>query len=294
MPVPEHSAVDVPTQFVESRGRRLAYRSLGKGAPLVLCHAFRAVMDAWDPAFLDALALHFNVITFDYSGVGLSTGAPSYKCEVMARDALDLVDALEMDRVVIGGWGRGGMVAQIFAVRYSEQVSHAILIGTVPPGPQPYPSEDMFLPTALKPNITPEDEYKLLFEPDSARSRAAADASRARIARRIASDRTPPIPQEILLEVLARMLQESHDPESWFPDPDGGYVAALASTSIPLLVISGDHDVAGPVENWYALNRRWKSLHILTIPQAGHGAHFQEPEFCADAIASFVRGVSHY
>ena len=49
-------AVAAPTQWVESRGRRLAFRSVGTGTPLVLCTRFRGNLDTWDPAFLDALA----------------------------------------------------------------------------------------------------------------------------------------------------------------------------------------------------------------------------------------------
>ncbi|WP_323843882.1 alpha/beta hydrolase [Microbulbifer magnicolonia] len=282
------SAIDVPTAYAETGGRRLAYRSLGQGVPLVLCLRFRGVMDVWDPAFLDALARHFNVITFDYSGLGQSGGEPSYNRESMARDALDLVDVLGFERVVIGGWSLGGVAAQIFAARYPERASHAVLIGTVPPGPQPYPAEDIFLPTALKPENTLEDEYILFFEPDSARSRAAADACHARIAGRVAGDRSPPIP----LDTLVRILQESQDPEAVFADPDGQYGQALAKGPVPLLALCGDHDVVFPVENWYALNRQWKSLHIVTLPCAGHGPQHQEPEFCAETIASFVHNVT--
>ena len=69
------SAVNAPNQFVERKGHKLDYRSVGSAKPLVLCVRFRGNMDSWDPAFLDALAAEgLRVITFDYSGLGLSTG----------------------------------------------------------------------------------------------------------------------------------------------------------------------------------------------------------------------------
>ena len=68
-------ALAAHTQYVDVNGRRLAYRSIGTGKPLVLCTRFRGNMDLWDPLFLDSLAATgFRVITFDYSGLGLSTG----------------------------------------------------------------------------------------------------------------------------------------------------------------------------------------------------------------------------
>ena len=71
---PSLQAVNAKTDFVEIGGRKIAYRSIGKGLPIILINRFRGNLDTWDPAFLDALALRFNVITMDYSGTGLSTG----------------------------------------------------------------------------------------------------------------------------------------------------------------------------------------------------------------------------
>jgi pimeloyl-ACP methyl ester carboxylesterase len=109
------SAVSAPNRYLESNGRRLAYRSIGHGSPLVLCTRFRGNLDLWDPLFLDALAANgFRVITFDYSGLGLSTGQPSYDPVALARDAHDLVEGLGLERFAIGGWSLGGLAAQAF------------------------------------------------------------------------------------------------------------------------------------------------------------------------------------
>ena len=124
-------------------------RKIGSGPPLVLCLRFRGILDSWDPAFLDALARHFTVITFDYSGIGRSTGASSYKREALAEDAKTLVDALGLEKFVLGGWSLGGIAAQVFTARYPERVTHLVLIGTTPPAEQPLPPEPIFLPTAL-------------------------------------------------------------------------------------------------------------------------------------------------
>ncbi|WP_339947878.1 alpha/beta hydrolase [uncultured Albimonas sp.] len=273
-----------PSQLIEIRGRRLAYRRFGEGPTLVLALRFRGVMDSWDPAFLDALAASFTVVIFDYTGLGQSTGAPSYGRERMARDILDLADGLGLGRFVLGGWSLGGVAAQIFAAAHPERVRQLVLIGTTPPGPQPHDAEPIFLQTALKPVNDLEDETILFFEPASPSSRAAAEASHARIAAR-EGDVSPPVPPETFL----RLLQESHDPAAVFPDPDGRHEAFFRGGGVPVLVISGDHEVVFPVQNWHALNRVWPSLHLVTIPQAGHAPQHQMPEFVAGLIAGFVR-----
>src|SRR5262252_4969580 len=120
-------AVNARNQFVETQGRRLAYRSIGAGTPIVLCTRFRGNMDLWDPLFLDSLAASgFRVVTFDYSGLGLSTGERTYDPVGLARDAKELTQALGLERVVIGGWSLGGLAAQTFVAMYPKLVSAAV------------------------------------------------------------------------------------------------------------------------------------------------------------------------
>ena len=83
-------ATTAKTRFVEAAGRRIAYRSVGKGAPIILCNRFRGIMDVWDPAFLDSLAKNYQVIIFDYSGFGLSTGGPHTDILKFANDVKEL------------------------------------------------------------------------------------------------------------------------------------------------------------------------------------------------------------
>ena len=279
------TAATVATRFVETNGRTLAYREIGTGTPLIVALRFRGVMDVWDPAFLDALARNFRVITFDYSGLGQSTGTPSYRAELMARDMTDLADALGIDRFIAGGWSIGGFPAQVVATLMPERVSHVVLIGTAPPGKLDYGMDPVFFDHALKPVYELEDETVLFFEPESAASRAAAAASVARIAART-GDLSPPIPQEIYMHLL-----EDRAANDVFPDL-AGYSDFLATAGIPILVISGDHEICFPVQNWFALNREWQSLHLMVLPHAGHGPQHEAPELVADLITSFVRNRS--
>jgi pimeloyl-ACP methyl ester carboxylesterase len=77
------------TKFVETGGRKIAYRSIGSGPPIILVNRFRGNLDTWDPAFLDGLASGYNVITIDYSGIGLSTRECTSDVYKMAKDVKD-------------------------------------------------------------------------------------------------------------------------------------------------------------------------------------------------------------
>ena len=276
------SAVLAPTQYVDVKGRRLAYRSLGAGKPIVLCTRFRGNMDLWDPLFLDSLALAgFRVITFDYSGLGLSTGEKNYDPMALARDAYELMEALGLEQPVIGGWSLGGLAAQAFITLYPQRVTHAVLIGTGPPGVNVKEVEQLFYDTASKPVNTFEDEVVLFFEPRSATSRQAAKDSHERMAQRTA-DRSTPIPVEFAVSFLGRGPRNPIFPADAVLD-------ALKTTTIPILHVGGDHDISFPVENWYARNGQLPTVQLLTFPHSGHGPQHQHPVAVAEHIATFVR-----
>jgi pimeloyl-ACP methyl ester carboxylesterase len=80
----------LPNKLVSAaNGIDYAYRDTGEGAvPLVLFQHFRGNLDNWYPALIDALASSRRVVTFDNTGVGLSTGTTPHVIEQMAQDAI--------------------------------------------------------------------------------------------------------------------------------------------------------------------------------------------------------------
>lgn len=276
------TATTAPTQYLDVGDRVIAYRLIGNGTPILLCTRFRGTLDLWDPAFLDALSRNgFKVITFDYTGLGRSTGTPSYNPIDMAADARDLIRGLELENVVLGGWSLGGMAAQATLTLYPHNISHLVLLGTTPPGPLVKPAEQLFYELAGKEVNDFEDVVALFFEPTSPLSREAAARSQARIEART-SDVSPPVPVEF---ARARIAGGPSNPA--FPAPP--VLETLKNTAIPILHIGGDHDIIFPVENWYALNQQLPTLTLVTFPRSGHGPHHQHPQACADIIASAIR-----
>lgn len=278
-------AATAATKFVDVGGRRLAYRSVGSGKPLVLCHRFRGVLDLWDPAFIDALAGQgFQVVTFDYSGLGQSTGERSYNPVSLAKDAKDLIDALGLKDVAIGGWSIGGIAAQILLAMTGPMASHVVLLATTPPGNLVKMSEQLFYDTAAVPGIALDQFTTVFFEPADAGSRAASKRSFDRIMART-QDRSPDVPAEW---AIAQIGNKPRNPVF----PSDQVLQLLKTTSVPILHIGGDHDIVFPIENWYALNAQLPTLQLITYARAGHGPHHQYPEEAAAQIAAFVKATS--
>lgn len=278
----ELTAVTAPNLFIEVNGRTLAYRSIGTGQPILLATRFRGTMDLWDPAFLNALAAKgFRVITFDYSGLGLSTGTATYHPVEMAKDFQDLMEALNLENVVVTGWSLGGIVAQVALALYPDRISHMVLIGTNPTGEMTVLAEPLFYEVAARENYSLDDFVILFFEPASAASREAARRSMERILER-KDGLSPPVPLDFARARLAGGATRTPFPMDFVRE-------ALRTTTVPILHIGGDHDIIFPVENWYVANREFPTLNLVTFPSAGHGPQHQYPEMSADIIASFIR-----
>ena len=80
---------ELPNTLVSAaNGIDYAYRDTGPGdgVPLVLLQHFRGNLDNWDPALIDAVAADRRVVTFDYAGVGGSTGETAHTVEQMAHE----------------------------------------------------------------------------------------------------------------------------------------------------------------------------------------------------------------
>src|ERR1700754_2157997 len=101
------------TKTVEVGGTPFAYRELGPttGVPVVFLHHFTAVLDDWDPAVVDGIAVERRVILVDLRGVGGSGGTTPDSIEAMADDAVAFIEALGLRTVDLLGFSLGGMIA---------------------------------------------------------------------------------------------------------------------------------------------------------------------------------------
>ena len=274
------SASKVDNQFIETAEGKLAYRKIGKkGIPIILCNRFRGNMDSWDPAFLDALAEKYQVLIFDYSGFGLSTGPAPMDMKSFSKDIYTLSSALGFNEFVLGGWSFGGMVAQVFIADHPELVSQGILIGTGPPGQNNVPMEPIFFERSSILYNSLDDETVLFFEPNWEPSRIAAIKSHERIAERT-HDQDILIPQS-----LWGNYHKAY--EGYVLDKEGIRQKILTS-EVPMLVVTGDHDISFPLQNWYALARKLQTTQLIVIPMAGHGPHHEYPELISTYIDSFL------
>lgn len=271
---------DTETSFADAGDRKIAYRSYGKGKPIILVNRFRGTLDTWDPLFIKMMAKKYNVITFDYSGIGSSTGNMASDIVIVAKDVKDLADTLKLNTIIVLGWSYGGLVAQAVTLLYPNLVSHSILIGTNPPGKNEVPFEQVFLDAALKPINNFDDEVVLFFEPKSQISLAAAKASHERIHKKIDVKKIPS---------TMEAFQVYFAGGDAFKEDILNFREQIKKTKIPILIISGDHDVSFAVENWYAIVNEMVNTQMIVYSETGHAPQHQYPEMTSKYIINFVK-----
>lgn len=99
----------------------------GAGPPLLLLVGLGGRADFW-AGTIDHLADRFDCISFDHRKCGDSVPSDvTTTVAVMAKDAIDLLDRLGIDRADIVGHSLGGAIAQHIAVHAPERVGRLVL-----------------------------------------------------------------------------------------------------------------------------------------------------------------------
>lgn len=116
------------SHHVEVNGVSLYVQERGEGVPIVLVHGGTVSSVTWKKS-VALLAEHHHVVVFDSRGHGGSTN-PSRELtyELIADDTVALIDALRLDRPIVGGWSDGGQVALEVGLRHAG-IARALVPG---------------------------------------------------------------------------------------------------------------------------------------------------------------------
>jgi len=184
-----------PTEYVEARGIRFAYRRFGKagGVPLVFNQHFTGTMDHWDPLVTDGLAVTREVILFNNAGISNSSGEVPTTFEEMGANAIAFIEALGLKQVDVLGFSIGGFVAQEITLQSPDLVRRLVLVGTGPRGGQNMatltPEAQQIFGATYK---VPEEIWLKVHFTDSKASQAAGREFLKRFLRRT-EDRDPEV-----------------------------------------------------------------------------------------------------
>src|SRR5215210_5623393 len=97
--------------FTTNDGVRIHFETEGRenGPPLIFAHSLGANLTLWDDQAAEAAGLGFRVIRYDARGHGQSEAPDGdYTLERLGRDAIDLLQALRIEKAAFCGLSMGG------------------------------------------------------------------------------------------------------------------------------------------------------------------------------------------
>jgi pimeloyl-ACP methyl ester carboxylesterase len=235
----------------------------GNGSPLLLLHGGEGLDD--HAAFLQLLAMHFEVIAPSHPGFGSPLPDRFDSIDDLAYLYLDLLDSLDLHDVVLLGFSLGGWIAAEIAVRCTHRLRKLVMVGPV--GIKTGDREVRELPDLFA--MSPDALARLMFH-DPTRAARDFSAMKDEDLGAIARNR----------EALALYTWEPymHNPKLRYQ---------LGRIRVPTMIIRGASD--GFVGQAYV--ERYAELpnaRLELIPAAGHSPQIEQPEDLTQLICSFT------
>ncbi|MFI6578421.1 alpha/beta fold hydrolase [Nocardiopsis sp. NPDC050513] len=245
-------------------GTRIWYDTLGEGEPLLLVHGQSLDHTMWN-GVAEELARHHRVVRMDLRGTG-GSDAPvdsAYTTDLLARDALAVLDHLGVARAHVYGFSMGGKVAQTLAATAPERVG-ALVLGSTAPGGGHEIERPVEASLALRRANTEEGRglvAHLFYTP------AWADAH---------PDQVATIVPHNPLRAQRRHYEASLRHDGW---------DLLPAIAAPTLVVHGEDDELTPVGNAALVAERVPGARLSVLPGVRHGyLHEVEPKATREVL----------
>lgn len=246
----------------------------GEGPPLLLLNGIGASAEMWAPV-VPLLPGH-GLIAVDLPGAGSSPPAPRpLRIRALARLAVQLLDALAVQRADVLGYSFGGTVAQELARRAPGRVRRLVLCATsigwtsLPPRPR----AAMMMLTPARYN-SPAAAQRIVPVIAGGRTRRNAAALERHISERFANP-----PSRI------GYFQQLYASTGWTSLP------WLWRVRHRTLIVHGDDDPLVPVINARTMASLMDHATLRVIRGGGHLFLFDEPESVVDGLLQFLEAV---
>jgi len=251
--------------FVDVDGGRIYFEECGSGTKaVILLHDGVVNSAVWDGVW-PAFCKQFHTIRYDRRGYGHSpaTTKPYYEADDLAA----LLSNRKITHVALVASSHGGGVALDFALRYTDFVSHLVLVGPAASG---FPNSEHFImrEQANSQSDKPQDLMDASIR-DPFLIVPGHDAARKR-----------------LRELLTASPQDLTHADMPLPEkPNFPYVRELR---MPTLILIGSGDIADNQAIAGALVMAIPGATRVVVPDAGHLMYLEKPEVFSGLVSAFL------
>ena len=292
--------------FVDAHGVLIYYLSLGNGPPLVVVHGGPGGDHTYFLPYLLPLARSHRLIFIDERGSGRSQrlqDASLYTVENMVEDVEDVRTALNLGKISLLGHSYGGVLAEAYALKYQQNLTHLILNSTFPS------TRQMNEVLAREKAQMPPDKLKRLNELESAGLFGKGETwERGRYPAEYAALAWGP-------GYFPFLYGARPDPTY---DPMGGeattswelyrvmwgehgefvidgnlksveYLDRLPTIHVSTLVMAGDHDECDPALS-REMHEKIAGSELVILPNSGHMNFVDQPDLWQKSVEDFLSG----
>lgn len=248
--------------FIQANGIKINYELSGRkdGPVVILSHSLASSLKMWEPQ-MGILESHFRVLRYDTRGHGRSETTPApYTLELLGKDAIGLLDALNIEQVHWVGLSMGGMIGQAIALNYPHRLRSLALCDTaavIPAEAQPIWDERIEGVRTIGMKSQLETTMERWFTPPYLRL-------------------NPPMFTLIKEEFLAT-------PADGYIGCAGAirrlnYLERLGEINLPTFIIVGEDDPATPVSASQAIHEQIKNSKLVILPSTRHLSNVEQAE----------------
>lgn len=274
--------------FRTSDGLELAYHDEGTGLPILCLPGLTRNSEDFAPV-AEAFGSAARIIRLDLRGRGASqydTDPSNYNVLVEARDAVELLDHLGLDQVVVFGTSRGGLIALTLAATVRDRLK-GIIFNDIGPHIDPRGMARIVETLGIAPPEPTLEAFAARFRSDSAATfpDVSIEAWKRYLSRTM---RETPGGIELrydpkIRDTVLASLEDGNWPDLW-PVFD-------LCEGLPLLLLRGQNsDILSP-ETAAEMRLRRPDMQYVEVANRGHIPFLDEPE-CKAAIGDYIESLS--
>jgi len=257
---------------INLNGININYELTGKegGPVVVLSHSLACSLVMWQPQ-MAVLESAFQVLRFDTRGHGQSDAPEgAYSLELLAADAVGLLDALNIETVHFVGLSMGGMIGQCLALDHADRLKSLALCDTA---------------AAMPEETQPIWQQRI----DAAGQAGMVGQVDGTLERWFRPEYLQLNPTEV--EMIRRQILAT---------PVAGYVGCceairrlnyldrLSEIKRSTLIMVGEEDPGTPVAASEAMHARISGSKLVVLPSARHLSNIEQAEAFNTALMAFL------
>lgn len=246
---------------------------LGEGKPFIILHGFLGMSDNWKTLGTRFSEAGFEVHLVDQRNHGRSFHDDEFNYEVLAEDLMQYCDEYELKDCVLLGHSMGGKAAMLFAALYPEYVSKLIVADI---SPRFYPVHHDTILNGL--SALDFSKIESRGEADDVLSQYVPQAGvRLFLLKNLYWVEKGQLGLRINLQVLKDNVTEV-----------GEALPMHARFEKPTLFLRGDKSEYVMPNDERLIKQHFPLAEIITIANAGHWLHAENPSDFYDAVIKFV------